>query len=252
MAAARFKIHPVVTVILALTVVFSLAQRFRGPTRAETTSFSTPMREPQQTEPVPGKPGWLRSEVFAEETEEDQLNATRNRFAERFNPKEYQVFWADDPLDEAKPPEGWLEDQKRKFGGTPPPPGVVIEYAYRPYRIFVVPRAEGADAIRRFRVGTHHRDDPKMIESVVKRVEAIHALVPSDILHMGSSHLKLAFREKAGEAASKALQELFPLEEEGDMEPGMEGYTSEWMPEDGPDFLAKAFQRDQGIHLWWD
>jgi len=32
----------------------------------------------------------------------------------------------------------------------------------------------------------------------------------------------------------------------------MEGYTSEWMPEDGPDFLAKAFQRDQGIHLWWD
>lgn len=252
MAAARFKIHPAITVILALTVVFSLLQKFRGPAEPETTTFSTPVKEPKKLEAVPGKPGWMRSEVFLDETAEDQMNATRTRFAEKFSPKDYHVFWGNDPLDDATPPKGWLAEQQKKVANLSLPPRVTMSYAYYPYRVYVVPRAEGADAIRRFRVGTVYQPKPEMIESVVKRVAAIDALVPSDIIHMGDSHLRLNFRKKTDEAACKELQKLFPFEQEGDMSLGMEGYLSDWTPESAPDFLAKAFQRDQAIHLWWD
>jgi hypothetical protein len=127
-----------------------------------------------------------------------------------------------------------------------------VNFDYRPFRVFVVPRAGLGEVIRHFRVGSYYEDEDAYIDQVAERVVAADRIVPLTVTHAYLSSVSLVFIDSATEEQCRELQELFPFEREGDMSLGLEAYLSDWSPERGPWFLAEWFHRDQRIDLWWD
>ena len=127
-----------------------------------------------------------------------------------------------------------------------------FQFPYHPVRVFVVPIEETSEIIRHFRVGRAFDDSDEMSASVTDRVLGISKVVPLTIKGAWESELSLAFIRTITTQEARRIQNLFPLEEEGVMRMGMESYLSDWSSEAGPDYLAEAFLREQGVTLWWD
>lgn len=207
------------------------------------------------------KPEWQQTEPLDDSLETEELNAKRDLIAQSFDLHRVQVLWGSDPHDLAPPPKGCTEAQKQKVRDTSfshlPPESVeqviaMINFVYRPVRVFVVPRPDIAEIVRFFKVGTHYQDNDIVMEAVAERLTKIDRITPISVVHAGSSHLLLKFLEKPSLPVCREIQRLFPFAEESDTRLGLEGYFTDWTSATNPWFLADWFYREQRIHLWWD
>lgn len=224
---------------------------------------------PSELTAVPGKPGWLRSPVIDDNSQggrHGKLQEARERILGSFDTRHYHVFSGLMPDDDAPVPEVWEDAQRAKLKADSakspyPVPTSVLEsvtFEYHPYRVFVAPREDTADVIRRFRVGSHAESDVAYLDSVVSKVEAIERITPVSIPELSPAHVRLVFLDPISIEVARELGKLFPfLTATGDADfkdasIGMENYLSEMDEDSDEDVLAERFFGDQEIFLWWD
>jgi hypothetical protein len=161
-------------------------------------------------------------------------------------------------------PDGWEKGeavpQDKRYEdppASPDPTKILIQglkWGDEGHQYFSIPAdTPVADIVRFFEVGSHGAqsysyDEEETIAVVAGKATALAELIPSRVTFADAAGLKLRFLREVTEDDLRAIEALFPDEEEV-MQAGLEGYVSEW---DGEGSLFEDVRRSNQFHFWWD
>lgn len=192
-------------------------------------------------------PRWRRSRVVGDATAFDE----RSKLAESVDIRKYFTFVACDPLDQASPPSDWdgaLPNHLKKLFGE----NHQVRMVYYPRRIFIVPRSDLVELIKRFKVAWNYAEDREFHELVGATINSIDAIAKVELIEVDDSGISMSFVGGVSDEQAKSIEAMFDCYNSNTSRLGLEDYLSEWDPSSSKCPLAERIYVDQMLKLWWD